>query len=88
MMVKNEFLFDNSERGYVTMWFWFYENVKRVKKNGSYNTLEPGRDFLLFLEISKATVTKHACWGNDSKMDDYLFEKITVILLWYVENNS
>ena len=88
MIVKNEFLFDNSERGFVTLWFWFYENVKRVKNDGLYNTLEPGRDLLLFLEISKATVTKHACSGYDSKIDVYFFEKITVILLRYVENNS
>ena len=59
-----------------------------MKNDGVYNTLEPGCDFLLFLEISKATDTKHACSGYDSKMDVYFFKKITVILLWYVENNS
>ena len=59
-----------------------------MKNDGLYNTLQPGLDFLLFLEISKATDTKHACPGYDSKMDDYFFENITVILLWYVENNS
>ena len=75
MNVKNEFLFDNSERGFVTLWFWFYENVKRVKNDGLYNTLEPGRDLRLFLEISKATDTKHACSGYDSKMDVHFFEK-------------
>ena len=74
--------------GFVTLWFWFYENVKRVKNDCLYNTLEPGRDFLLFLEISKVTDTKHAWPGYDSKMAVYFFGKITVILLWYVENTS
>ena len=76
------------KRGFVTLWFWFYENVKRVKNDCLYNTLELGRDLLLFWEISKATDTKHACPEYDSKMAVYSFCKITVILLWYVENNS
>ena len=53
-----------------------------------YNTIEPGRDFLLFLEISKATDTKQACSGYDTKMAVYFFDEITVILLCCVENNS
>ena len=88
MIVKTEFLFDRSKKGFVTLGFWFYENVKRLKNDCLYNTLEKGRDFLLFLEISKATDTKQACSGYDTKMAVYFLFEITVILLWYIENNS
>ena len=53
-----------------------------------YNTREQGWNFLLFLVISKVTDTKQACSGYDTKMTVYFFGEITVILLWYVENNS
>ena len=59
-----------------------------MKNDCLYNTLEPGRDLLLFWEISKATDTKLACPEYDSKMAVYFFGKITDILLWYVENKS
>ena len=42
----------------------------------------------LFLEITKATDTKQACSGYDTEMAVYFLDGITVILLWYVENNS
>ena len=59
------------------------------KNDCIYNIIEPGCDFLLFLEISKATDTKQACSGYDTKMAVYFFGEISVIL-WctYVENNS
>ena len=52
-----------------------------------YIAIEPDRDFLLFLEITKVTDTKQACSGYDTEMAVYFFCEITVSLLWYVENN-
>ena len=69
--------------------FDFMRVCKKSKNDCLYNTMEPGRDFQLFLEISKATDTKQACSGYDTKtMAVYFFGEITAILLWYVENNS
>ena len=50
--------------------------------------IEPGCDFLLFLEISKVTDTKKACSGYDTERAVYFLGEITVCLLWYVEKNS
>ena len=65
---------------------WEYKKSENDKS--LYNTIEPDRDFLLFLEITKVTDTKQVCSGYDTEMAVYFLDEITVILLWYVENNS
>ena len=89
MIVKTEFVYvwqeSNGFCNFVILILW---ECKMSENDCIYNTIEPGRDFLLFLEISKATNTKQASSGYDTKMAVYFFGEITVILLWYVENNS
>ena len=61
---------------------------KKSENDCLYNAIEPGRDFLIFLEITKATDTKQACSGYDTEMAVCFLDEIAVILLWYVEKNS
>ena len=70
---------------FVILILWKY---KKSENDSLYNTIEPDRDFLLFLEITKVTDTKQACSGYDTEMAVYFWVEITVILLWYVEKNS
>ena len=70
---------------FVILILWKY---KKSENDSLYGTIEPDRDFLLFLEITKATDTKQACSGYDTEMAVYFWVEITVILLWYVEKNS
>ena len=89
MIVKTEFVYvwqeSNGFCNFVILILW---ECKMSENDCIYNTIEPGRDFLLFLEISKATDTKQACSGYDTEMAVYFWVEITVILLWYVEKNG
>ena len=72
---ETEFVFDRSQMRFCNLVILILWQCKKSENDCLYNTIEPGRDFLLFLDISKATDTKQACSGYDTKMAVYFLLK-------------
>ena len=74
MIVITELLFDRSQMGFVSLWFWSYESVKRVKIIVVNTTRENKvAIFFYFLKMSKVTDAQQACSGSDTKMAVHIF---------------